>query len=40
MTESYIARNGDKWEIYKDNSEEWRWRCKAPFYDDVAAFIG
>ena len=29
MTEKCTAPNGDKWEIYKDNAGEWRWRRTA-----------
>ena len=29
MAESCTTANGDKWEIYKDNAGEWRWRRKA-----------
>jgi uncharacterized protein YegP (UPF0339 family) len=29
MTETCTASNGDKWEIYKDNAGEWRWRRTA-----------
>ena len=30
MPESCTAATGDKWEIYQDNADGWRWRCKAP----------
>ena len=26
MAESCIAGNGDKWEVYKDSANNWRWR--------------
>ena len=29
MSESCTASNGDTWEIYKDNSGDWRWRRTA-----------
>lgn len=29
MAETCTASNGDKWEIYKDNAGEWRWRRTA-----------
>lgn len=29
MTQYCKASNGDKWEIYKDNAGEWRWRRTA-----------
>lgn len=29
MSESCIASNGDKWEIYEDASDDWRWRRTA-----------
>ena len=30
MSETCISpKNGDKWEIYKDNAGEWRWRRTA-----------
>ena len=27
MSETCKENNGDVWEIYKDASGEWRWRC-------------
>ncbi len=30
MSKTCTDTNGDKWEIYKDNAEEWRWRRTAP----------
>lgn len=29
MTETCTASNGDKWEVYKDNAGQWRWRRTA-----------
>ena len=29
MSETCTASNGDKWEVYKDNASEWRWRRTA-----------
>ena len=29
MSEKCKAKNGDQWEIYKDNANEWRWRRTA-----------
>ena len=29
MAESCTDKNGDKWEIYKDNAGNWRWRRTA-----------
>ena len=29
MTETCKASNGDKWEIYKDAANQWRWRRTA-----------
>ena len=29
MTESCYGTNGDKWEIYEDKADEWRWRRTA-----------
>ena len=29
MSLSCKASNGDKWDIYKDNGGEWRWRRTA-----------
>ena len=29
MTETCKGSDGDKWEIYKDNAGEWRWRRTA-----------
>lgn len=29
MADTCTAANGDKWEIYKDNAGEWRWRRTA-----------
>lgn len=29
MAETCTDRNGDKWEIYKDARNEWRWRRTA-----------
>ena len=29
--------NGDRWEIYKDNAGEWRWRRKARNGENVGS---
>jgi len=29
MIETCKASNGDKWEIYKNNANKWRWRRTA-----------
>lgn len=29
MAETCIASSGDKWEVYKDNAGQWRWRRTA-----------
>ena len=29
MVDSCKSSDGDTWEIYKDNADEWRWRRKA-----------
>ena len=29
MTESCTGSDGDKWEIYQDKAEQWRWRRTA-----------
>ena len=37
MAESCTASNGDKWKIYEDNADEWRWRRTASNGDIVGA---
>lgn len=37
MAETCKDKNGDKWEIYKDNAGEWRWRRTAPNGNIVGA---
>ena len=29
MIQTCIAMNGDKWEIYRDKADHWRWRRTA-----------
>lgn len=37
MSEFCTAKNGDKWEIYKDKAGEWRWRRKARNGENVGS---
>lgn len=37
MTDTCTDSNNHKWEIYKDNAGEWRWRRKAANGEIVGA---